>query len=314
MKRIAVILVVLLAGLSLYGCGIKDKTTSSSSSDNGSTSNPNGGTPSGAVIAFTINLADQAALATRMVNTGNGGTPSEVRVVIRRYEDVVTHPQVCSHYTGEYDADGFPICDLFTTVTATTYTQVWKDIQDVPYASSIQVGIPVGTGYTLDVITGAGTVPSGPFDILSYGTNSNISIVANGSANIGMQKIANILNMQVTDPAVTLGKFVVTLNNLLPFNPSYQLTMNYNSIVDYNTGITHTVETITTSSTGTTINLPASYTAGKQIDVSAQFTLNSVFMKTGEAPTKWKRTFPDSVYGESAFGIFTPYSTVTVPI
>jgi hypothetical protein len=316
MKRIAVLLVVLVTGFSLYGCGAGAKgTTSSSSSNNGSTSNPTG-TPSGPVTAFTINLVDQAALATRMVNTGNGGTPSEVRVVIRRYQDVVTSTQICSVYSGEYDSDGFPICSVYTQGTVTTYTQVWKDIQDVTYAGSgpIQVGIPVGTGYTLDVITGVVTSPSGSYDILSYGTNSNITISGNGSTTIGMQKIANLLNMQVTDPAVTLGQFVVTLNNILPFNSSYQLTMNYNGIVDIKTGITHTVETTTTSSTGMTINLPASYTANKQIDVSAQFTLNNAFMKTGEAPTKWKRTFPDSAYGESALGIFTPYSTVTVTI
>jgi hypothetical protein len=324
MKGIAVLLVVLLTGLSLYGCGVKGTTgtTSSSSGNNGSTSNPTGGTPSGPVTAFTINLVDQAALATRMVNTGNGGTPSEARVVIRRYDNVVTHPLVCIVFsTTNFDPDGFPLCDLETAVTVTTFTQVWKDIQDVAYTGSgpIQVGIPVGTGYTIDVITGAGTVPSGPFDILSYGTNSNLTISGNGSTTIGMQKIANLLNMQVTDPAVTLGQFVVTLNNQLPFNSSYQLALNYNGITEINSGPTHTIETITTSSNITTINsLPASYSTGiagnLHIDVSAQFTLNSAFMKTGEAPTQWKRTFPDSAYGESAFGIFTPYSTVTVGI
>jgi hypothetical protein len=199
-----------------------------------------------------------------------------------------------------------------------TYTEVWKDIQDKPYSSgTFTVGIPAGTGYTLDVITGAAT--AGSYDILSYGTYSNITVSGNGSATIGMQKIANLLNMQVTDPAVTLGKFVVTLNNKVPFNSSYQLALNYNGITEINSGPTHTIETITTSSNITTIkSLPASFSTGTagnlHIDVSAQLTINSAFVPAGEAPTKWKRKFPDSTYGESAFGIFIPYSTVTVGI
>jgi hypothetical protein len=252
-----------------------------------------------------------------MVNTGNGGTPSEVRVVIRRYDTVPTTVLEC---LSGYDGEGNCLDSSPTYTTHYSYTQVWKDIQDVTYAGSgsIQVGIPAGAGYTLDVITGVVTAPSGSFDILSYGTNSNITISGNGSTTIGMNKIANLLNMQVADQAVTLGQFVVTLNNVLPFNSSYKLTMNYNGIVDVITGITHTVETITPSSTGATINLPASYSTGTagnlHIDVSANLTLNNAFVKTGEAPTKWKRTFPDSAYGESAYSIFIPYSSVTVTI
>jgi hypothetical protein len=323
MKRIAVLLVVLMMGLSLYGCGANGKSgTTSSSSDNGSTgstSNPTG-TPSGPVTSFTLNLVDNAASATRMVNTGSGHQPSDARVVIRRFDQVGTVQQICTSYSPTaVDADGAPVCDIFSNVTVTTYAEVWKDIQDNSYTGTgtLQVGIPVGNGYTIDVITALYSNQSRSYDILSYGTTSNVNVAGNGSSSIVMQSVPAILRMSVTDPVVTKGKFEVDLNNGLPFNSSYQLTTNYGGIIDIGSNPSNTVpmatETISASSNKIIKDMPSSYTTGT-INVSAQFTIYSTFLKSGEAATKWKRQFPDSAYGESAYSIFIPFSQVNVSL
>jgi hypothetical protein len=135
MKRIAVLLVVLLAGLSLYGCGAKD----TSSNDSSSTSNPGGGAQSGSNPTFTLNLVDNAA---RFVSGGTGATwtPTDVRVVIRSFATVTTDQTTC-----QYEDDGTIIPDSCVTIQVPIYTEVYKDIQDVPYVLPITVGIPAGT-------------------------------------------------------------------------------------------------------------------------------------------------------------------------
>jgi hypothetical protein len=215
MKRIAVLLVVLLVGLSLYGCGSKDTTgtTSSSSGDNGSTSNPTGGTPSGPVTTFTLHLVDNAA---RFVTAGTGTslTPTDVRVVIRSFATVTTDVTTC-----QWDENDQIIEGSCVTVPTPIYTENYKDIQDVSYSSgTVSVGIPAGSGYTLDVITSDSAAHSGTNSILKYGQATNVEVPGTGSATVLMNSVFNILNMTITDPALSKAKFVVTLNNALPFD------------------------------------------------------------------------------------------------
>jgi hypothetical protein len=304
MKRIAVLLVVLLTGLSLYGCGANG-TTSSSSSDNGSTATPTG-TPSGPVTAFTIKLVDKDALVSRGVNTGTGtAVITGARVVIRQY--TTTTVSVCRNplYDASTDTETCPD-GVFDNVQVNTGIPSWKDIQDVAYGSQITVNIPQGSGYTLDVIGNIATGPTGTINIMSYGTTSLVTVPTT-TATIIMTKVPEILNMSVNDPVSALGTLVVSLNSGIPFNNAYQLALNYNGIVDLVSGATLTTKTINTSSRVNSIPVPSSITPNKQIDVSAVFTLNSAFVKSTDTPGKWTRTFPDSAYSEQAFSVFNQF-------
>jgi hypothetical protein len=302
MKRIAVLLVLLLAaGLSLYGCGSKG----SSSNDSSSTSNPGGGSQSGSNSTFTLNLVDNAA---RFVTAGTGSTtpPTDVRVVIRKFGEVGTLTQVCTLFSQvNFDQDGNALCDLYTQVTVTTFTEVYRDIQDVPYVTPIQVGIPAGTGYQLDVITSDRNAHPGIQTILKYGQLTNVAVPGTGS--VGMHSVYDILNMKVADSITSKGTFNVTLNDVLPFAPTYKMTMTYN-------GTSVISPTVVTSGTNTTsFTAPTSYDAGATLSFQGQFTINRSFLNIGEKPENWTRLFPDTAYGETAFGNFNPLIHVVLP-
>jgi hypothetical protein len=307
MKRIAVLLVVLLAGLSLYGCGAKGTTASSNGSS--STSNPGGGSQPGPITTFTLNLVDKDNVS-RIVNAGTGTTATDVRVVIRRYDTVPTSVTTCTQFT--FDSNGDSTCIATTTTIVNTFTEVYKDIQDVPFSSSISVGIPAGSGYTLDVITSVLTTPSNAHSILKYGQAPSVTVTGSGSASVTMNSVPAILNMSVTDPATSKGKYVVTLNDVLPFNPAYQLTVTFIGINDPVTQATVTPMLLSSSTNTTTITAPASYSNAGTIGLQAQFTLNNAFLNSGETTAKWTRIFPDAAYGESVSSTFNPLIPVTI--
>ncbi len=293
MKRIAVLLVLLLAGLSLYGCGMKEKTASSDGGN--STSNPGGDSN----VTFTLNLVDNAA---RFVSAGSGAsqTPTDVRVVIRSFATVTTTQVIC-----DYDENDNP--SNCHDVQVSTYTEVYKDIQDVPYLSgTISVGIPAGIGYTLDVITSDSTAHSGTQSILKYGQVANVDVPGTGSATVVMRAIYDILNMKVADSITSKGKFDVTLNNVLPFANSYKMTMTFN-------GTPATTSVVSSSTNTTTFTAPASYSTGATLAFQGQFTVNRSFLNSSETSAKWTRLFPDAAYGESAYGNFNPLVSVTLP-
>jgi hypothetical protein len=295
MKRIAALLVVLLAGLSLYGCGIKDRTTSS---DSGNATSNSGGESN---VGFTLNLVDQNN-ASRAVVLGNSATalPTDVRVVIRSFTTTTSIQTVC-----QYDENDILIPGSCIDVTVSNFTEVYKDIQDVPYSNSITVGIPAGSGYTLDVITSQITGAAGNHSILKYGQATNVDVPGTGNATVLMQPLYNILNMTVADSVVSKGKIDVSLNNVLPFANRYTMTMTF-------TADPTATSVVSTSTNTTTFTAPASYSTG-DLEFQGRFTLNSSMLMRGESSTRWTRLYPDTAYGERAYSNLIPLVAVTLP-
>ena len=304
MKKTLVV-VLLLSGLLLHGCG-SNHGSASSSTGNNPVSTPGGGSQPG-TPSFTLKLVDAVNSG---VNTLAGvtvaGTPqvaTDVRVVIRQFAPVTTTINVC-----DYDDNGDLVPGSCKNVDVTTNTLVYKDIQDVPYpatGSSVQVGIPAGT-YTLDVVVSK--LESGNHSIVKYGQMANVIVAPNASASIIMNTVNDILHMSVADSVVAKGTFYVTLNDVLPFATNYKMTMSYDDKVN---PISSSVISSTTNTCSFTA--PASFIAGT-ISLQGQFTINPSFLNKSELQTQWTRLFPNAAYGEQVYSTLNPLIAVTVPV
>jgi len=301
--RQALVLSILLSGLLLYGCSLEGGPTASSNGSNTSsdTGGSGGGSQSGPTTAFTLKLVDSDKSVSRTSTFGSLPVASDVRVVIRSFATVTTSTQVC-----EYDEDFEFVC---ITVTGPSYTEVYKDIQDVAYDSNgtVQVGIPAGTGYTLDVITSK--LESGiatTHNILKYGNTTNVDVVAgqSNSATIVMRPLSDILNMTVADDVTSKTIFNVTLNNVLPIEPNYKMTMSFGT----------TTPSVVSNSTNTcTFTAPESYDAGT-IYLQGTFTLNKSFLSQNETQSQWTRLFPNADYNEEVYSNLNPLIHVSIPV
>jgi hypothetical protein len=302
MKK-ALVLAMLLSGLLLYGCGLGGGTTASSNGSNPSsdTGGSGGGSQSDSTTVFTLKLVDSDKSASRTSTFGSLPGATDVRVVIRSFATVTTSTQVC-----QYDDNDVVIPGSCATVDVASYTEVYKDIQDVAYSSTVQIGIPAGTGYTLDVITSkleSGTATT--HNILKYGNLTNVDIVAGqtNSATIVMTPLSSILNMTVADVVTSKTKFVVTLNNVLPIEPRYNMTMSFGA----------DAPSVISNSTNTcTFTAPVSYTAGT-ISLQGTFTLNKSFLGQSDQTAQWTRLFPIASYNEQVYSNLNPLIAVTIP-
>lgn len=299
MKK-ALLLAMLLSGLLLYGCGSHRGTDSNTSSDTGGNG---GGSQSGPITTFILKLvdSDQNQKNIRTSTFGALPTATDVRVVIRSFATVTTDTQVCPT-----DDNGNPTGGACTTVPIASFTEVYNDIQDVPYSSSIQVGIPAGTGYILDVITSkleSGTTTT--HNILKYGNLTNVDIVTGqtNSAQIVMTPLSSILNMTVADSVTSKTKFDVSVNNALPIAPNYKMTMSFGA---------NAPSVVSTSTNTCTFTAPVSYTAGT-ISLQGTFTLNSSFLGKSDQTAEWTRLFPIASYNEQVYSSMNPLIVVTIP-
>lgn len=269
--------VLLLTGLLLYGCSGGGTT----SNGNNATSTPGGGSQP----SFTVNLVDRA------ISLGTT-TANQVRVVITRTELVPTPQTSC-----QYDANEDIVPGSCITTTVDLPTVVYKDIQDVPYSGSgsFVIGIPAGDTYTLDVITNRDQ------SIIKYGHGT--ADPSQGSATISMSTIGQLLDMKFPEPVISSQKFDVTLNNVLPFAATYNMTMSLAS----NPTIS---ASRTTSSNKCTFTAPTTYTLSDSINLVGTFTLDRQFLKSNEKPSDWTRIFPS--FDEQVTIAVTPLVNVTI--
>jgi hypothetical protein len=295
-KVLILVLLLLSSGLFLYSCG-------SGGSNNPVATNPGVGSQPSTANGFTLNLADGVNSRAGVTIAGTTPAATDVRVVIRQFAVVTSTIEVC-----QYDDNDNVIDGSCVNVPVTNSTEVYRDIQDVPYpatGSSVQVGIPAGT-YTLDVITSK--VESGNHSIVKYGQIPNVIVAPGGSASVIMKTVNDILQMTVADSVTSKGTFNVTLNNALPFSPSYKMTMSYND------GVNPISTTTVNSTTNTcTFTAPASFYAGT-ISLQGQFTLNQSLLNRFESPTLWTRLFPNAAYGEQVYSTLNPLIAVSVPV
>jgi hypothetical protein len=309
MKK-ALSLVLLFAGLLLYGCGSSGDANTSS---NGSTG---GGSPSGSVGGFTLKLVDSdnsinpaAGITTiaGIFSAGNASFPSsptDVRVVIRKYDTVASTITVC-----QYDDNGDIVPGTCVLQPTTINMLVYNDIQDVKYTGggSVSVGIPQGTGYTIDVITSLSS--SGTHTILKYGQASNVTVdSSHTSASITMMRVGDILNMTVPDSVISRGQYNVTLNNTLPFAPSYTMNAIFSNGTD-----TASTSTVTTSSQTCSFTAPTAYSPGN-INFQGVFNINKAFLLPGEVAAPWQRIFPITDFGEQSYSTLVTLVPITVPV
>ncbi len=311
MKK-ALILTMLLSGLLFYGCGSKGGSAASNSGSSGSPSG--GGSQSGPGAVFTLYLVDSVpSIKSGITVTGTPPSPNSVRVAIASYSTSTVAVNTCY-----YDDNGSVVTDdpsnpypaCLTTPTQ-VQTQTYKDIQDVNYnnSGSVNLLIPVGTNYTLDVITNV-TSTTGHF-IVGYGEVTGVNVTSSGGGNgatVTMHPVWQILQMTVADNVISKTKFNVTVNNALPFEPSYTMTMNYNDGV--NSAVTTSIRT---SSNTCVFTAPTSTVANTTISLQGTFNLNRSFLSTGEASTLWTRNFPGG-YGESVSSDLSQLIVVTVPL
>lgn len=287
-------------GLFLYGCG------SGGSNNPAASTNPGGGgSQPNSANAFTLNLVDGVNSIAGVTVAGTTPTATDVRVVIRQFGQVTTIYNVC-----QYDDNGDVIPSTCVATPVTTNNEIYRDIQDVPYpasGSSVQVGIPAGT-FTLDVITSK--LESGNHSIVKYGQIPTLTVAPGGSASVTMKTVNDVLQMTVSDLITSKATFNVTLNDVMPFSPNYQMTMIYYEALS----TTPTVTTVVNSSTNSsTFTAPISFTAGT-ISLQGQFTLNSSCLNKNESATTWTRLFPNAAYGEKVYSTLNPLIAVTVPV
>jgi hypothetical protein len=296
-KALMLVLLLLLSGLFLYGCG-------SGGSNNPISTNPGGEAQPISANSFTLNLADGVNSLVGFTIAGITPAATNVRVVIRQFAPVTTINYVC-----QYDENDELIPNSCVNVNVTTNTEVYRDIQDVPYpasGSSVQVGIPAGT-YSLDVITSK--LESGNHSIVKYGQIPNLIVAPGGSATVNMKTVNDILQMTVADSVTSKGTFNVTLNNVLPFSPNYKMTMSfYDSILS-----STSTSTVNSAASSCTFSAPASFATGS-VSLQGQFTLNSSFLNRGESSTLWTRLFPNAAYSEQVYSNLNPLIAVTVPV
>ncbi len=307
-KALVLVLVLLVSGFVLYGCGSNGGASAPSNGGN-SGSNNGGGAQLGPVTAFTLNMVDSngAPNLVSKVSVSPAAAampaPTDVRVVIRSFATVTTTHLVCPG--NDFDNEGY--CNVpLQPVDVGSLTEVYRDIQDVrPSGSSVQIGIPSGTSFTLDVITSQAT--STNQNILKYGQVTNLSVPNTGNtATVPMRTVGDILNMTVNDTITANQVFTVTLNNAMPFAP------NYTMIMSFVTGTGTITSQVTTASNKTTFTAPATYDNGN-VTMQGLFTLNPSCLKKGETNALWTRPFPYATYGEQVYGIMNPYISVTVP-
>jgi len=277
------------------------------------TSPPGGGSQPGSVGTFTLNLVDSgnnSNAAAGMAITGIfvAGTtipdPTDVRVVIRKYDLVTSTALIC-----QYDENGDLIPDSCVPQTVTNNVEIYKDIQDVKYTGggSVAVGLPQGTDYVIDVITSLAS--SGTHTILKYGQATNVIVDStHTSATITMNRVGDVLNMTVPDSVISRGKYNVTINSGLPFASVYTINAIFSNGSD-----TASTSSITTSAKTCPFTAPTAYSPGN-INFQGVFNINSAFLLQNEVPTPWKRTFPISAYGEQSYSTLVTLVSVSVPV
>ncbi len=289
------VLLLLLSGLFLYGCG-------SGGSNNPVSTNPGGGSQPSSANTFTLNLADGVNSLVGITIAGITQPATDVRVVIRQFITSTTPTTVC-----DWDDNDLPINCRIVDVTNTF--EVYRDIQDVPYpatGSSVTVGIPLGT-YSLDVITSK--LESGNRSIVKYGQLPDLTVSPGGSATVNMKTVNDILQMKVADSVTSKGTFNVTLNNGLPFSPNYMMTMSF-----YDSRLSSTLTSSVNSATNScTFSAPASFATGS-VSLQGQFTLSPSLLNRNESPKLWTRLFPNAAYGEQVYSNLNPLIEVTVPV
>ncbi len=294
MKK-ALVLTLLLSGLLFYGCGSKGGTAAPANGSNSSSTT--GGT------AFALNMVDSnnaQNVVSKITITGTPPAPSGVRVVIRSFATVTTTQLVCPG--NDYNDSGD--CNVpYVPTDVGSFQEVYRDIQDVLYSgSTVTIGIPQGTGYTLDVITYRAETSNN--STLKYGRITNLDIPnASNSATVIMNTVADILQMAVSSDTVLPNQtFTVTVNNVMPFAPLYNMIMSFG---------TTTVQKSTAAKT-TTFIAPVTYATGQTVALQGQFTLDRSCMKTGESAS-WKRLFPNPAYSEEVYSNLTPLVVVSLP-
>ncbi len=292
MKK-ALILTLLLSGLLFYGCGSKG--------GNAAPANNSGSTTGGTV--FTLNMVDRNSapdVVSKITVTGTPPTPSDVRVVIRSFATVTTTVLLCpnNNYNDSGDCN-----EPYVPTDVGTFQEVYRDIQDVLYSgSTVTIGIPQGTGFTLDVITYRAETSNN--SILKYGQITNLDIPnATNSATVTMNTVADILQMTVSSDTVLPNQtFAVTVNNVMPFAPIYNMIMSF--------GTTTTGKT--TGGKATAFTAPVTYTSGQTVALQGQFTLDRSCLKVGESAS-WTRLFPNPAYSEQVYSNLTPLVVVSLP-
>ena len=305
LRNRSLLLISILFTFALVQLGCGSGGGKAASSNGGNTGGGGGGSQPGPATSFTLKLIDSDqnlhAMGLKTSSFGTLPTPTDVRVVIRTFGTVTTHTLVC-------ETDNFDniIPSTCVDVPQTIFTETYRDIQDVPYSTSVTVGIPAGTGYQLDVITSqiqSGTTTS--HNILRYGNLTNVDIVTgqSTSATIIMTPLSGILNMTVADVVTSNQNFIVTLNDALPIEPVYNMIMSFG---------TYTPSVVTSATNTCTFTAPAAYTAGT-VGLQGQFTLNRSFLKTGELPVQWTRLFPIATYNEQVYSTLNPLIAVTLP-
>ena len=285
------IITLLISALFIYGCGSGGGDTTSSIPSGG------GGTSGAGVTktSFTLKIVDSSASlakTTALTTVGTAQTPTDIRVVVRRtvLQDV-TVPVL--------DGDGNPTGE--TTIIQQAI-ELYKDIQDFGNAGSVTIGIPVGVGYTAEVITSKleGTNHS----ILKYGKSANFDVTpASDSATVPISDISTVINMTVPDATNSKTKYTGAYNGGYPFSgtstrirqdlglPTFA---NFSSNKSFGgNNFNFTAYEVLVPNTG------SAYVTGR-------FFLHSSLLKQGESLANWSRIYPNHAYGEFVYTVITP--------
>lgn len=295
MKKAPVLALLLLFGLLFYGCGSRHGESSS----NGGTT-PGGGSPSGPGT-FTLYMVDADSLnkVARYTVPGTIQTPTDVRAVIRSFATTTVTQIVC-----DIDVFGDPIPGTCVNVDVPTFTEVYRDIQDMPYSGpTATIGVPALSGVQIEIITSVTTTPPLNHSIVKYGKVSGLNITSGGGATIIMNTVNSVLNMTVQNDTISNQQFDVTLNDVLPFSPSYSMTMKFG---------TNTPVKVFSTGNMVTFTAPVSFSTGS-ITLQGTFTLDSSLRKLGEPEAQWTRIYPNTAYGEFVYSNLDPLFVITVP-
>jgi hypothetical protein len=293
MRKISLALFPML--LFFYGCGSGGGTGSAAN-----TVTPGPGSNANTVSGFTMTVnegvaAAKAATGARVLATlpTPQRTANSVRIIFR---DITQVPITVT----DYDDNDVAIGSHQELVNTEIYKKVFDVANYVP-GSPVTIGVPAsvpGRGYVVDVLTyyddGAEH-----YNMLKYGRNTNVNVVAGGTASVTALPIAPTITTPPT--VVSEEKYPVSFSAGMPLRNMYKIRQDVGT--DY---APTSFATFTTSDTtlrnivGTILTAPttaATASDPQTLYLSAQFNIDNSMLggAKNETYTNWTFIGTDTV-------------------
>lgn len=288
MKKVTLYLSVLF----LLGCGAGGETGGST---NGIST---GGGNTVPLSGFTLKIVEPVSkiIAKSAVDPGTAVPLANSVRIIARQIGTLTVP--VTEYDGATDTNIPVDPPRFITVAG---AETYKKVIDMPYTagSPVTVNLPVGEGYTIDVLTSV-VDAAGKHIMMKFGTVTAVNIGDTaGSASIAVYAFSDPLHPLVDiqaspDPITSEENYALTVTATKPLRTDYKIRQDLTNMAFAN----YSSKRSGTSGSALSFKAPTSFVDGS-LFFQGFFTIDDSMLTTGESASKWTRVYPDPHYGES---------------